>query len=170
MGYSYDTLKAYMPQAVELLIDCIRNPMFLHSEVEEQLAKVKEEVREMTKDPQKFLQESLHLVGYSGALGNPLVAPETALERIDDSVVRKFYFENYTADHLVLAASGINHQDLIDIVEPLLCDLGRGPTVEVPKSAYVGGDFRHKADSEMTHVALAFEVPGGSIKREMLLS
>nr|CAD1838696.1 unnamed protein product [Ananas comosus var. bracteatus] len=148
MGYSYDTLKAYMPQAVELLIDCIRNPMFLHSEVEEQLAKVKEEVREMTKDPQKFLQESLHLVGYSGALGNPLVAPETALERIDDSVVRTFYLENYTADRLVLAASGINHQDLIDIVEPLLCDLGRGPTVEVPKSAYVGGDFRHKADSE----------------------
>ncbi|OAY84889.1 Mitochondrial-processing peptidase subunit alpha [Ananas comosus] len=161
MGYSYDTLKAYMPQAVELLIDCIRNPMFLHSEVEQQLAKVKEEVREMMKDPQKFLQESLHLVGYSGALGNPLVAPEMALERIDDSVVRKFYFENYTADRLVLAASGVNHQNFIDIAEPLLCDLGRGPTVEVPKSAYVGGDFRHKADSEMTHVALAFEVPGG---------
>ncbi|XP_072979854.1 mitochondrial-processing peptidase subunit alpha-like [Typha angustifolia] len=161
MGYSYDTLKAYLPHAVELLVDCIRNPIFLQSEVEEQLAIVKEEVREITKDPQKFLLESLHLAGYSGALGKSLLAPETSLEGLNGSIIGKFYFENYTADRIVLAASGVDHQYLLDIAEPLLSDLHRGHHVEVPKSTYAGGDFRHKAESEMTHVALAFEVPGG---------
>jgi len=37
MGYNYDTLKSYLPEAVELLVDCVRNPLFLDSEVEEQV-------------------------------------------------------------------------------------------------------------------------------------
>lgn len=37
MAYIYDTLRAYIPEAVELLVDCIRNPLFLDFEVEEQV-------------------------------------------------------------------------------------------------------------------------------------
>lgn len=44
------------------------------------------------KDPQQFLLESLHVTGYSGAMGNPLMASETALQRLDGSVIGKFYF------------------------------------------------------------------------------
>ncbi|EAY77359.1 hypothetical protein OsI_05342 [Oryza sativa Indica Group] len=103
--YSYETLKAYLPQAIEVLIDCVRNPLFLQDEVERQ--------------------------------------------------------ENFTADRLVVAASGVDHQYLLDVAEPLLSDWHKGSPVERPESKYIGGDFRHRADSEMTHVALAFEVPGG---------
>lgn len=45
--------------------------------------------------PDEFLQESLHLVGYSGALGNPLFPPEEALGKIDHSVIREFYFVRF---------------------------------------------------------------------------
>lgn len=37
MVYSYDTLKTYMPEAVELLLDCVRNPLFPQDEVERQV-------------------------------------------------------------------------------------------------------------------------------------
>ena len=37
MVYSYDTLKAYLPQAVEVLVDCVRNPLFPQDEVERQV-------------------------------------------------------------------------------------------------------------------------------------
>jgi len=57
--------------------------------------------------------------------------------------------ENYTANRMVLAAYGVDHEHLISIAEPLLYDLNRGPPVEVPKSSYTGGDFRHKVDSEV---------------------
>ncbi|KAJ6790468.1 mitochondrial-processing peptidase subunit alpha-like isoform X3 [Iris pallida] len=161
MGYNYETLKPYLPEAVELLIDCVRNPLFLESEVEEQLTKIKREIEEIN-DPLEFLLESLHLTGYSGALGNPLKAPKKVLERINGSIIRKFYFDNYTADRIVLAAYGVDHEHLLTIAEPLLSDLNRGNQFEVPESKYIGGDFRHRqADSEKTHVALAFEVPGG---------
>ncbi|XP_058091122.1 mitochondrial-processing peptidase subunit alpha-like isoform X6 [Magnolia sinica] len=124
------------------------------------LAKVKTEIGETSNNPQQFLLESLHPTGFSGALGNPLMAPELVLEKIDGSVIEKFYYENYTAERMVLAAFGVDHKKLLAIAKPLLYDLQSGP-VKVPKSTYVGGDFRYRADSQNTHVALAFEVPGG---------
>lgn len=62
---------------------------------------------------------------------------------------------------LVLAASGVDHDDLLSVAEPLLADLpSMGPSVPLT-TEYVGGDWRQSADSPKTHVALAFEVPGG---------
>lgn len=37
MIYTYDALKTYVPQMVELLVDCVRNPAFLDWEVNEQV-------------------------------------------------------------------------------------------------------------------------------------
>lgn len=38
MSYTYDALKTYVPQMVELLVDCVRNPAFLDWEVSEQVS------------------------------------------------------------------------------------------------------------------------------------
>lgn len=54
--------------------------------------------------------------------------------------------ENYTAPRMVLAASGVEHEELLSIAEPLLSDLPKVPIVKVPESAYVGGDYRRQAD------------------------
>lgn len=37
MGYTFDALKTYVPEMVELLVDCVRNPVFLDWEVNEQV-------------------------------------------------------------------------------------------------------------------------------------
>uniref|UniRef100_A0A0D6R6V3 Uncharacterized protein n=1 Tax=Araucaria cunninghamii TaxID=56994 RepID=A0A0D6R6V3_ARACU len=161
MGYTFDALKTYVPQMVELLIDSVRNPAFFDWEVKEQLARVKSEIAEISNNPQSLLLEALHSAGYSGALRNPLLAPESALNRLNGTILEEFVAENYTAPRMVLAASGVDHQRLLSVAEPLLSDLPHVPSAELPKSEYVGGDFRCQADSPMTHVALAFEVPGG---------
>ncbi|XP_058074113.1 mitochondrial-processing peptidase subunit alpha-like [Magnolia sinica] len=161
MGYSYDALKTYLPEMVEVLIDCVRNPVFLDWEVNEQLQKVKAEIAEISNNPQGLLLEAIHCAGYSGALGNPLLAPESAISRINSTVLEEFVTENYTAPRMVLAASGVEHEELLSYAEPLLSDLPKVPPPTAPKSVYVGGDYRCQADSPSTHVALAFEVPGG---------
>lgn len=38
MIYTYDALKTYVPQMVEMLVDCVRNPAFLDWEVKEQVS------------------------------------------------------------------------------------------------------------------------------------
>ncbi|KAJ7963089.1 mitochondrial-processing peptidase subunit alpha-like [Quillaja saponaria] len=161
MGYTFDALKTYVPQMVELLVDSVRNPAFLDWEVNEELQKVKAELGEISNNPQGLLLEAVHSAGYSGALANPLLAHESAINRLDGTILEEFVTENYTAPRMVLAASGVEHEELLSIAEPLLSDLPSVPRAQEPKSVYVGGDFRRQGDSGIAHVALAFEVPGG---------
>ncbi|WOK95698.1 mitochondrial-processing peptidase subunit alpha [Canna indica] len=161
MSYTYDALKTYMPEMLEVLIDCVRNPAFLDWEVNEQLHKVKAEMGEISKNPQGLLLEAIHSAGYSGALANPLMATESAINRLNSDTLGEFVSANYTAPRMVLAASGVEHEELVSLAEPLLSDLPKVSRPEEPESVYVGGDYRCQADSDNTHVAVAFEVPGG---------
>ncbi|MED6168120.1 hypothetical protein PIB30_009079 [Stylosanthes scabra] len=172
MGYTFDALKTHVPEMVELLVDCVRNPVFLDWEVNEQLLKVKAEVGEASKNPQDLLLEAIHSAGYSGALANPLLASESALNGLNGSVLEEFVAENYTAPRIVLAASGVEHEELLSIAEPLLSDLPNVPRPEEPRSVYTGGDYRCHTESGRTHFALAFELPGGwhKLKDAMVLT
>ncbi|GLU09977.1 hypothetical protein SLE2022_268110 [Rubroshorea leprosula] len=162
MAYTFDALKTYAPQMVELLIDCVRNPAFLDWEVNEQLKKVKTEIAEASNNPHSLLLEAIHSAGYSGALANPLLAPESAINGLNGTILEEFVAENYTAPRLVLAASGVDHEELLSVAEPLLSDLPKIPQPVEPQSVYVGGDYRCQADSgDTTHFAIAFELPGG---------
>lgn len=64
-----------------------------------------------------------------------------------DGPVLSLFQENYTAPRMVLAASGVEHEELLSIAEPLLSDLPSVPHPGEPKSVYVGGDYRRQADS-----------------------
>ncbi|CAH9098569.1 unnamed protein product [Cuscuta europaea] len=161
MVYTYDALKSYVPQMVELLIDAVRNPAFLDWEVKEQLEKMKNEITEFSKNPQALLLEAVHSAGYVGPFANPLMASEASINKLDGTALEEFVAENYTASRMVLAASGVEHEELLRIAEPLLSDLPNVPRYEEPKPIYVGGDYRCQAEQGMTHFALAFEVPGG---------
>ncbi|XP_029143915.1 mitochondrial-processing peptidase subunit alpha-like [Arachis hypogaea] len=168
MGYTFDALKTYVPQMIELLVDCVRNPAFLDWEVNEEVflsdlvkPSISAELGELSNNPQGLLLEAIHSAGHSGALANPLLAPESALNRLDGSILEEFVSENYTASRMVLAASGIEHEELLSVAEPLLSDLPSVAHLGEPKSVYVGGDFRCQGDSGGAHVAIAFEVPGG---------
>lgn len=145
-----------------------------------QLQKVKAELEEVSKNPERLILEAVHSAGYSGALANPLLVPESAIDRLNSGILEEFvtvrifsillvslhiflsfcqclfcwivvcfrgFQENYKGNRIVLAASGIEHKELLQIAEPLLSDLPAGPPLNEPKSVYVGGDFRRQADS-----------------------
>lgn len=55
-----------------------------------QLRKVKAEIDELSKNPQGLLLEAIHSAAYTGALANPLLASETALNRLDATILEEF--------------------------------------------------------------------------------
>ncbi|RZC08513.1 Mitochondrial-processing peptidase subunit alpha, partial [Glycine soja] len=141
------------------------------SPVNEQLLKVKAEIGEASKNPQDLLLEAIHSAGFSGALANPLLASESTLNRLNGTILEEFVTENYTAPRIVLVASGVEHEELLFVAEPLLSDLPSVPRLEEPKSVYTGGDYRCQSESEEDHFALAVELPGGwhKLKDAMVL-
>ncbi|KAG8367310.1 hypothetical protein BUALT_Bualt16G0059000 [Buddleja alternifolia] len=166
MTYTYDALKTYVPQMVELLIDSVRNPAFLDWEVNEQIQKVSADIKESSKNPHHLLLEAIHSTGYAGPFGNALLASESAVNYLNSNVLEEFIAENYTASRMVLAATGVDHEKLLEYAEPLLSDLPNVSRPSEPKPIYTGGDFRRQGDAGMTHFALAFELPGGWFKEK----
>lgn len=55
-----------------------------------QLKKIKDELGQLSNNPQGLLLEAIHSAGYSGALANPLLAPESALNRLDSVILEEF--------------------------------------------------------------------------------
>jgi len=127
---------------------------------------MKVEIAELAKNPMGFLLEAIHSAGYSGPLASPLYAPESALDRLNGELLEEFMTENFTAARMVLAASGVEHEELLKVAEPLTSDLPNVPPQLAPKSQYVGGDFRQHTGGEATHFAVAFEVPGWNNEKE----
>ncbi|KAI3511337.1 hypothetical protein L1887_18488 [Cichorium endivia] len=88
LGYTYDALKTYLQQMVELLVDSTRNQVFLDWElyyIVLQIQKAKAEIIEDANNPETLLLEAIHSVGYSGALANTLLALEGSLNIINSS-------------------------------------------------------------------------------------
>lgn len=62
---------------------------------------------------------------------------------------------------MVLAAAGVEHQELLSIVEPMLATAPTGNKPILSPSTYVGGEARFPTADPMTHVVLGFNSPGG---------
>ncbi|KAG4965289.1 hypothetical protein JHK85_040264 [Glycine max] len=156
------TLPPSLPNFVapgKTIITTLPNGLKVASETSP-LLKVKAEIGEASKNLQDLLLEAIHSAGFSGALANPLLASESALNRLNGTILEEFVTENYTAPRIVLATSGVEHEELLFAAEPLLSDLPSVPRLEEPKSVYTGGDYRCQSESGRTHFALAVELPG----------
>lgn len=55
-----------------------------------QLQKIKAEIGEISNNPQGLLLEAIHSAGYSGALANPLMATESAINRLNSGILEEF--------------------------------------------------------------------------------
>lgn len=67
-----------------------------------QLKKVKAELEEINNNPQGLLLEALHSAGYSGALANPLLAPEAALDRLHGAILEEFVAVSLSLQFFIL--------------------------------------------------------------------
>lgn len=73
-----------------------------------QLCKVKAEIAEVASNPHSVLLEALHSAGYSGALGQTLMAPESAIAKLNGQVLHDFVVVSwaYKMFHGVLSVAG----------------------------------------------------------------
>ena len=160
MAYSIDTTRATVPEALEILTDCVINQKFELWEVNEALERMKVDVKNLEDNPQTTLLEALHSAAYSGGLSQPLIAPKSVVSSLTPEVAREFVNELYTGARMCLSGAGVEHNELVRLAEPLLGALPAGMVGE-PPSQYIGGDWRQFAAGPLTHGVLAFEHAGG---------
>ncbi|GKV28077.1 hypothetical protein SLEP1_g37172 [Rubroshorea leprosula] len=114
MGCTFDALKTYGPPMVKLRIDCVRHPASLHWKVsEQQLHKVKAEIIEASNNHRSLLLEAIHSASYSWDLANPLLAPESAINILNSTILEEFVVISLRKPDISVLFRQLHHPTLL---------------------------------------------------------
>ena len=130
IAYQSTHFQKATPLAVSLIADTVTNAQFTPEEVEAQREAARYEIREFKSKPETYIPEVLHDVAYNGeTLGNPLFCPEERIESIDTKLLLDTKEGWYRPEKMVLAGSGIDHQELVELAERHFSSLKYIPSV-----------------------------------------
>lgn len=116
--YQSSNFPHHLPTALSILSSTILHPLLLPSEIESQKQAAAYEIREIWAKPELILPELLHTVAFRGnTLGMPLLCPEEQLAVLGEKEVRGFMEEWYKPERMVLAGSGMPHEELVELGE-----------------------------------------------------
>lgn len=157
MAYTLETVRSNLPEAVELLADSVLNSNYYEWEVEEATRGMDKELQATRTDRDQMLNELLHGTAFEGGYGRPLLCHPANLPRLTGASLRNFVSNNFSANRLVLSASGCvcivcplhslslqslsfpvslpfarcKHEDLVNVASPLLSNVNSKPSEEV---------------------------------------
>ncbi|KIL71542.1 hypothetical protein M378DRAFT_155132 [Amanita muscaria Koide BX008] len=112
------------PLIMSSMADNILNTNFPAEEIEPQRDAAFYESREINAKPDMILPEVLHSVAYGGkGLGNPLLCPEDRIGAINEMILRSYMKEWYKPERMVIAGSGMHHQELVELADKYFSSL-----------------------------------------------
>ena len=118
IAYQSTHFQKATPLAVSLIADTVTNAQYTPEEVEAQREAARYEIREFKSKVETYLPEVVHHVAYNGqTLGNPLVPPEERIDNIDTKLLLDTKKDWYRPERMVIAGSGIDHQELVELAE-----------------------------------------------------
>lgn len=150
---------------VEILSEMIQGSTLDPAAIDRERSVINRESEEVDKNKEEVVFDHLHGIAFQGSsLGYTILGPKKNIDSITRQDLLAYIDRNYTADRMVLAASGgVDHESLVKQAEKLFGSLRTGPprTQVVTKPTFVGSDLRARFDSHPT-AHLAFAVEGAS--------
>lgn len=160
--FAVNTVKVGVPEVAEVLVDAVMNPRFNSWEVKDVRGKVQEDMAEALSDPFTVVTEILHRAAFSGGLGQPLLVDPSQVASLDVDKILEFVTSNFTPGRVLLGAAGVDHSQLVNLVNPMAAALssstGSSPAAS---SQYLGGTVQVLGNTPLSYVGLAFESKGG---------
>jgi len=118
IAYQSTHFQQATPLAVSLIADTVTNAQFTPGEVEAQREAARYEIREFKSKVETYLPEVVHHVAYNGqTIGNPLLPPEERIDGIDTKLLLDTKKDWYRPERMVIAGSGVDHQELVELAE-----------------------------------------------------
>ncbi|GBL49643.1 hypothetical_protein [Candidozyma auris] len=158
---------------VNKMFDCIaetiREPQLTAPEIAEAGDTVEYELGELIHKHDLFLPEILHAAAYPGnTLGMPLHGSPDSLRSLTPEGIASFHKNFYTPENTVVAMVGVDHQEVLKMVESRLGDWkSSGAPIKHEKPVYKGGEIAlpyqeplYSNLPKLVHMQIAFETEG----------
>jgi len=126
--YYVRLMAEYLDTGVNVLSDLILNPLFKKEELEREKGVIIEEIKEIEDTPSDIIHDYFNQELYPGhPLGRPIQGTVENVKLIDIKQLKNFVKTYYTADRLVIAASGrVKHDHLVELVNKYMSNIYAG--------------------------------------------
>lgn len=94
-------------------------------------------------------------------LGHSKFCPSYKVGSFSAAALRDFVGAKFTADNIVISASGVNHNNFVRDVSRAFGGLASGAVTAAP-AKYLGGEYRVRGPGNVAYFALSFEAPSAS--------
>jgi len=163
--YYAKILKNDVPKALDLLSDMLIHSELSDESVEAERSVILRESKEIEKNLEETIFDHLHAAAYRGfSLGQTILGPKENILAIKRQDILNYIGTHYTANRIVIAASGaIDHNQIVKLAQELFGSVPSTSQGNVDKGIAgftVSDRVIHNQSWEHAHVALAFPVGG----------
>lgn len=112
-------LDDHLPNALDVISDLIRNPVFNPREIAKEKNVILEELKNIDDDPEEMLQDRFDsTIFHDHPLGNPIIGRAESIKSFSRNDLKKHLRGYYVPSGIVVAAAGnLKHEKLVSIVE-----------------------------------------------------
>ncbi|TEB41210.1 insulinase family protein, partial [Flavobacterium circumlabens] len=115
-------------KAIDLLIDMVKNPLFLEEEIVREKKVILEEIKMIEDTPEEWLMDKLeHEIYKDQPLGRMILGTPDSVNQIDRDTLVDFHKKYYQSNRLIVSVAGAYSESM---KETLLKQLSDG--VEIP--------------------------------------
>ncbi|MCW5752977.1 MAG: insulinase family protein [Alphaproteobacteria bacterium] len=157
-AYYARILSGDMALGLDILADILQHSTFAEDELERERQVVIQEIGQADDTPDDIIFDFLQEQAYPGQpIGRPILGTEALVSAMGRDQLQGFMARHYQAPRMVVAAAGgIDHDEVVALVENAFGALPARPGEAREAARYVGGEHRDTRDLEQVHVALAF--------------
>lgn len=152
----------HLPLAFDVLADMLRNSTFDNDELEKERKVIFEEIRAVQDIPEDIVHDIIDQVVWDDdPVGRDVAGTEETVANIDREAMLEFFYRNYGAERLVIAAGGdIDHDEIVRLTDKYFGDLPvtinpHGSTRATSKQTEKRVRILTR-DTEQAHVAIGF--------------
>lgn len=160
--YFCKTLKRFEHKAVDLLIDMVKNPLFIEEEIKREQKVILEEIKMIEDTPEEWLMDKLeHEIYKNQPLGRMILGTPESVSKIDRNTLVDFHKKYYQSNRLIVSVAGAFSESVKNSLIKQLSD-----NVELPIEQEVQfmnfvekKETYYKNELEQTHFMRSYEAP-----------
>ncbi|MDR2458949.1 MAG: insulinase family protein [Holosporales bacterium] len=160
-AYYARVLKRDVRLAISIISDMIQNSIMDADEFTKEKDVVVQEIKMVDDMPDAIIFEKFQEKCYAGSrLGKPILGTEDSIRSMMPDDLRK-YMTKYTADKIVLAASGdIEHSEIVSLANDYVGNVKAVSTEDIEVQRYSGGYTYIERALGQSHIVMGFEGVG----------
>lgn len=157
-AYFAKVLKEDTSLAIDLIGDILQNSTLDQSELDRERAVVIQEIHQTNDTPDDIIFDQFQEVAFPDQpIGRPVMGTVSLIEGIQRETIKNYMEEQYSADRIVVAASGnVDHDKFVSSTEKTFTLPASENPHEVVPVSYCGGDYREERNLEQVHLVLGF--------------